>query len=515
MDEQNLHNKIESIWETYSSPTNFPTLQQEKQTQVVIIGGGITGITTAQVLKDAGFNVIVLEARKVGQGSTGNSTGNLYAMVEQTLEVIKRKYDQETLQTVVNGRKEALELVENNVDRFAITCEFKHQPWISFSEHDNHRERFDKEYENAVSCGLQVSKLNSGDINFKFVSGLRVENQAQFNPLRYTEQLAMAIADENCLIFENTPALDIDETDTNIIVQTAHGKIYTEYVIHATHTPKGLMPDFHTVLGAYREYGVAAKLASGTYPEGIFWGYFENDERFSVRTYEYEGEKYLISVGQMHKVGMKENNDENILEIEKFMHRHFDIAEITNRWGAQNYKPADSLPYIGRRAKDSKILVGTGFSSDGLIYGTLSAIIFKDIISVTENSYTKTFDATRHNPAKAVGKFLKENLTNAGTVLKDYIFSNDSELSGIPPLSGKVVEVRGEKLAIYHDNNGTLKACSAICTHMGCVVHWNNAETSWDCPCHGSRFDTDGVVIEGPAFTNLERFDVMKPKEEI
>lgn len=508
-------NRIESVWESHATKTNYPQLHGEKQTQIAIVGGGITGITTAQLLKDAGFNVIVLESKKVGQGSTGNSTGNLYAMVEQTLESIKSKYDQKTIQTVVNARSEAINLIENNVDRFAIKCEFKRQPWISFSEHNTHNERFDKEYENALNCGLSASKLTSTDTNFNFVTGLSVENQAQFNPLRYTQQVAMAIADDNCLIYENSTVIDIEETDANIVVKTQDGVVYAEYVIHATHTPKGLLPDFHSVLGVYREYGVAAKLASGIYPEGIFWGYFENDDRFSVRTYEHEGEKYLISVGQMHKVGLKENNDENIREIESFMRRHFDVAEITNRWGAQNYKPADLLPYIGRRSSDSKVLLATGFSSDGLVYGTLSAIIFRDIISGNENNYITTFDSTRHNPAKAAVNFIKENITNAGTVIKDYIFSNDAQITDIPVSSGKVVNLDGKKVAVYHESKGVLKACSAICTHMGCVVHFNQAETSWDCPCHGSRFDTNGVVIEGPAFTDLDKVDILNPNDKV
>ncbi len=517
MDNHSLHHGtgIKSIWKTFSSDTSFPTMTGDVQTEVVIIGGGITGITTAQLLKEAGFRVVVIEARKVGGGSTGHSTGNLYAMVEQGLDTIKNKYDLETVRAVTAGRREAVDLVEQNVDRYAITCDFRRQPWISYAANEGHEAKMETEYQEARAGGLIASKLQPGDIPFKMVSGVRVENQAQFNPLRYVQQLAMAIADENCVIYENTAAVSIEEEELNAVVATAKGRVFAKYVIHATHTPKGLMVDFHSSLGPYREYGVAAKLASGQYPEGTFWGYYNVNDRFSIRTYDHDGEQRVIVVGQPHKVGTKEDNVENIATIEKFMTEHFDIAEFTNRWGAQNYKPADSLPYIGYRSKGSKVLLATGFSSDGLTYGTLAAMVLRDLLTGVENIYTRIFDATRHNPAKAAAKVVKENVSNAGALIKDYIFFKDANLTDIPESEGKVIEVDGKKVAVFHESNGVVKACSAICTHMGCVVHWNKAERSWDCPCHASRFDTDGCIIEGPALTPLQKVDILNVSEDI
>lgn len=510
MEPNSLHvpKEIKSVWKTLSSDTIFPSFDGDIQTQIAIIGGGITGITTAQLLKEAGFNVVVIEARKVGRGSTGHSTGNLYAMIEQGFDQIKNKFDLQSLRTVINTRSKAIDLVEQNVEKFAITCDFKRVPWILYATDGTHDQKLESEYQEAKAGGLKATKLQPGDIPFKMTKGIRIDSQAQFNPLQYVQQLAMAITDEQCVIYEDTAAVDIEEFENNVIVTTDNGRIFANHVIHATHTPKGLMADFHSVLGGYREYGVAATLASAAFPEGTFWGYY-NADRFSFRSYQHNGEQRLIVVGKPHKVGTKEDNQQNIAAIEEFMFSNFDVAEITHRWGAQNYKPADSLPYIGRRSKNSRVLVATGFSSDGLTYGTVAAAVLRDILTDQENSATKTYDATRHNPVKSAAKFLKENTLNAATLIKDYIFFKDTNLADIPVTEGKVIEIDGKKVAVYHESMDVVKACSAVCPHMGCIVHWNKAERTWDCPCHASRFDTNGFIIEGPALTPLKQLAIL------
>lgn len=499
---------IKSIWKSYSSGTDFSALSGDITTGVVVIGGGITGISTAHLLKKAGFNVVVLEALKTGGGSTGHSTGNLYVALEEGFDTILSKYDAETLRTVVSARQDAISLIEQNIAEYSIDCDYKTNPWYLYSSNEENAHRIDKEYEAAAEAGIPVALINDGEIPFNAVKGIKIARQAQFNPLRYVQQLANAIAGGSCTIYENSPVVAIHEEGEMIRVETENGNVFAKYVVHATHTPKGIFLDFHSLLGTYREYGVAVKLASGNYPEGIFWGYYNTNERFSVRSYSHGGSNYLIAVGQPHEVGQKENNTENIKNLENFLAERFDIAGVTNRWGGQNYKPADGLPYIGRKSKGSNIFVATGFSTDGLTYGVLSAIIIRDLLTGKETKYTGLFDASRHNPVKAAGKFIKENAVNAGQVIKDYIFFKDSKLSDIAPGEGKVLVEDGKKLAVYNDGSAGMKAVSAICTHLGCVVHWNTAEKTWDCPCHASRFDTEGCIIEGPALTPLKKVEI-------
>jgi glycine/D-amino acid oxidase-like deaminating enzyme/nitrite reductase/ring-hydroxylating ferredoxin subunit len=507
------HGASKSIWRSYSSGSSFSKFTGKATADVVVIGCGITGVLTAKLLKDAGFSVIVLEAMKVGAGSTGHSTGNLYGSVEEGFDVIKSKYDTETLRTVYEARIAGVKLIEDTVSQYGIDCDFKKRTWYLYSSNEENKNKIEKGLKAALEAGLPISEVTPGELPFPVVNGMKIEGQAQFNPLRYVQQLAEAINGSGCSIYEDSAVIDID-TDSDkeqAIIKTEGGTVTAKYVVHATHTPKGVFLDFHSLLGTYREYGVAAKLATDNYPDGIFWGYYNVNERYSVRSYEHEGEKYVMCIGQPHQVGQKENNQENIANLEKFLKEKFEISKIVQWWGGQNYKPADGLPYIGRSSSGSNVFVATGFSTDGLTYGALSAIIVRDLLQGKETAYTKLFDASRHNPMKAAGKFIKENAINAAEVFKDYILFADSEISEIPDGEGKVVEVDGKKVAVYKSPEG-VKACSAICTHLYCVVHWNGAEKTWDCPCHASRFDTEGQVLEGPAMIPLEKVNVNENK---
>ena len=507
------HNSIttKSIWEAYASEINFASLNGNITTDVAIIGGGITGITTAKLLKEAGLKVVVLEAMKVGAANTGYSTGNLYVAIEEGFDTIKSKYNTDDLKTVIAARTKAIELIEQNINSHALDCNYRKVNWYNYSANEENIPKLKKILEAGQEAGADISEVLPGELPFEFKFGIKLPGQAQFNPFSYTQQLAKVLEGDNCRIFENTRVTEIedDEDDEVITVTTNKGQVLAKYVIHATHTPLGVFLDYHSLLGTYREYGIAARLKQGEdYPEGTFWGYYNANERYSIRSYEHEGDKHIVIVGQPHEVGLKEDNIENIKNLEKFLKEHFQVEEITHRWGGQNYKPADGLPYIGRKRKGSNVFIATGFSTDGLVYGTLSAMIIRDIIMGRETDFTKLFDATRHNPLKAAGKFIKENAVNAVEVFKDYVLCKDAKLEDIPLGGGKIVDFEGHNVAVYIDESGEMKACSAICTHLGCVVHWNMAEKTWDCPCHASRFTTDGNIIEGPALKPLQKIDI-------
>ncbi|HEY0091032.1 MAG TPA: FAD-dependent oxidoreductase [Flavobacterium sp.] len=508
MENANIPDNIKSIWSTFASKTSFPSLPADTFAEVCIIGGGITGITTAQLLKQAGLDVVVLEALKVGAGNTGHSTGNLYVAVEEGFDTIQSKYDTETLKTVIASRAMAIELIRENVQKYSIDCDLKSVTWYQYSSNELNANKIEKIFDAGREAGAPITEVFPGELPFDFTKGIQMRNQAQFNPLRYVQQLAQAIVGPGCQIYENSRVVDIQEEEESLLVKTTTGNVTCKYLIHASHTPKGIFLDFHSLLGTYREYGIAATLLAEDYPDGTFWGYYNANDRYSIRTYEHEGEKRIIVVGQPHEVGQKENNEENIQNLEIFLRERFKIGEVTNRWGGQNYKPADGLPYIGRKRKGSNVFIATGFSTDGLTYGTLSAIIIRDMLMGVETDYTEVFDATRHNPGKAAGKFIKENVINAGEFIKDYVFFKDTAMRDIPVDEGKVLEVEGTKLAVYHSATGEMKACSAVCTHLGCIVHWNRAEKTWDCPCHASRFNVEGGIIEGPALTELQKYDL-------
>lgn len=490
------------IWNIKPIPLHYSQIDRDLSVDVTIIGGGITGITTAQFLKDKGLNVAVLEGRKIGQGTTGQSTGNLYVLTEYHLTDLHSKYDIDVLQKVINARGEAINHIRQNVANYNLDCEFKSQPMYVFQTEETMD--MDKELQLASDLGLGARELKDPDFLFKYQKGLMLPDQAQFNPLAYTQQLAAHIADDNCQIFENSCVVAIDEDGNLLKIKTVTHTVSSKYVVHATHTPKGLQVQYHTALGPYREYGIGVKLTDNKYPEGIFWGNFKN-RKYSIRTFGAPDNPYLICVGSMHKVGQAEDNRNNIQELKEFVQQHFNVEQITHEWGGQNYKAADMLPYIGQMSSGSHEYIATGFSTDGLVYGTLAAKLISDHILNLPNPFADTFKAHRHQPFKAAKNFTKENINVVGKLVGDYFKKGASEdIDNLQPDQGKLLQLEEGKYAVYKTVKGNTVILSPICPHMGCTVHWNKAEKSWDCPCHGSRFDTYGNVIEGPAFHGLK-----------
>ncbi|WP_181304090.1 FAD-dependent oxidoreductase [Rufibacter sp. XAAS-G3-1] len=495
--------KTTSIWRQDADHTTYPQLQGSLVADAVIIGGGITGITTAHLLASAGKRVVVLEALKVAESTTGYSTGNLYAPVGEYLHQLKAKYDQETVNALTASRRAAINLIESLVQRYSIDCHFKRVPFYFLTEHPAEDSCIKDEFETALAAGLPAHFDTSSPLPYPISSALRLDGQAQFNPMAYVKELAAHTSGPNCLIFENSKVLKVDEGKTHV-VHTQHGKVRARQVVHATHTPKGIW-FLHTLLGPYREYALAVSLNSLP-PEGTFWAYHAMHHH-SLRPYTNDqGEHFLLILGESHKVGHKEDNEENFRKLEEYVRERFDVKAVEYRWAAQQYKPADSLPYIGRKHSGSEIYVATGFEADGLTYGTLSAMILSDLMLGKENQWAEMYSPTRHQPLKAAPKFIKENVDVMVQYLKDLPYrSQVEELADISSGEGKNIELDGKNYGAYRDDTGKLHVVSAVCTHMACLVHFNKAEKSWDCPCHGSRFDVDGRVLEGPAYLDLSR----------
>ncbi|WP_424494847.1 FAD-dependent oxidoreductase [Salinimicrobium sp. GXAS 041] len=498
----------QSLWNSFSGSTNFPVLKEDLEVDVAIIGGGITGISTAHLLSEAGYSVAVIEERKVGGGTTSHSTGNLYFTIDQTLSSLQSKYNNEIIRKVAASRHSAIELIEDNIKRYNIDCDFQRVPWYLYAANEENTEKINKEFETAKEAGVRMDLAGDKEIPFPMTRGVKVDEQAQFNSMRYVQGLANAIVSPSCQIFENTRVTEIHERDELVTLLTTAGTVKAKYAVHATHSPKGKKIEFHTVLGPYREYGVAVKLKSGSYPKGTFWGYYDAGSKYSVRSYKRGEDQFLIAVGQPHKVGQAKDNVEHIENLVVFLRKYFDVGEITHRWGGQHYKPADKLPYIGPESDNSRIYIATGFATDGLTYGPLAAMIIKDHISEKPNPYYEVYKASRFSPGKSAKEFIKENVNVAVQLLKDLPFSgNEEELTLLKPEEGRIIEKDGHKMAISKSKNGKLNMHSAFCTHLGCVVHWNSAEKTWDCPCHGSRFDQKGDVLEGPAIEPLKSYN--------
>lgn len=481
------------------TPRRYPVLSGHRDVDVAIIGAGITGLTAALHLKAAGLRVAVVEARRVGSGTTGTSTGNLYAPLSTRLASIEDKHGEKILRAVVQSRTAAIDFIEQTIATYQIHCDFQRVPFYLFSAPDDEaNDEVNAETRACAQAGLSPFDLPPPDFPFPATALCGVANQAQYDPLQYVRGLAAALEGPECLIFEDSQVL-ATEDGKPCTVTTATGSISARHIIKATHTPQGRYA-VHAAMIPRREFAMVARVQSAL-PPGIYWN-ANNSWHYSIRPFSTEENHYVMVLGQLHKPG--EQKERHVDVMQRFIRSYFDADHIDYVWAAQAYQSADLLPYVGTTLLEKHTWIATGFAADGLVWGTLAARAISDGIVGTHNGYLEMMDPQRFTPLASAKNLAKESLAVSRYMLKDHLFyGRDKALDQVGAGEGKTLKIDGEKVAAYRDGHGKLSIVSAVCPHMGCVVHWNGIEKSWDCPCHGSRFAVDGTLLEGPSQSNL------------
>lgn len=497
-----------SLWQAVSSDpdeTSYPALDKDIEIDVAIIGGGITGLTTAQYLIAAGKKVAVLEAYKIGEGTTGNSTGNLYIETQPYLQHIKEKFGVEVAQAVADSRKKAIDVIEKNVNEKNINCNFSRRPWFIFANTADAIAMLDEEVKTFRELNIPIDYTSELPLPFKFVKAATMANQARINPLKYVLGLAKDLNEKGCLIFENTKVTEIDQADEGLLV-TTQAKVRAAKVIIATHTPIGINT-VHMYTAPYRSYVIATRLKNQSLPEGHFWEIGSNISSTHSVTNENQPE-YLLVAGSHHKTGQEADALAHFKKLSQYLNKQVSDFEIVHQWSAQHYQSADDIPYIGLAHKSAKnTYMATGFFADGLIYGTIAAKVLSDIIINGDSEFSTIYNANRSTLGKSLGFLTKENANVFMQYLKDLPLRAEA-YNDLKPGEGRIIKRNSEKWAVSRDEQNQLHAVSAVCTHMKCIVKWNNVEKTWDCPCHGSRFSPQGCVLEGPAISDLDRKDI-------
>ena len=488
-----------SVWRGTAAPSGYGLLSGDIATDVLVIGGGITGVTAALLLRQQGRDVVLLEADEIGTGTTGNSTGNLYETVSQGMREIVSRWGGEVASRVAAERRAAVDFVEERC-RHLPDVGFRRCDLVQWADSAN-AESIRKEHEALASAGCMVEKASSVASPLPPAESdvLVLRNQAQFQPQAYVVAMARHAADLGVKIHEHSRVIDLDTKAKR--ATTASGAVTAKEIVMATHTPKGVHM-VHAEMPVHREYAIAFEWMPDAPPgPGTFW--WKATEHLSIRTLQAGNRHFLICAGQEHKVGIH-NATASLMALEHLAKRYFGDRPITHRWSAQNYRGADALPYIGRNQSDC--FVATGFATDGLTWGTVAARLIAAELLGHKAAFAELVRPNRLSVVKGAKNIVEENVTVVKQLVKDYLTKPQNEkLSSLSAGDSAIVDAEGETFAAWRAPDGELFAVSSVCTHLGCKVHWNSVETSWDCPCHGSRFRPDGSVIEGPAIKPLKR----------
>lgn len=473
---------------------------------VAVIGAGIVGLTAATLLKQAGKTVAVIESSQVATGVSGHTTAKITSLHQLIYaDLIKQIGEQKAL-LYADSNQAAIEYIATQVSEQQIDCDFSRQSAYTFTESIENIDSIKEEVEAALLLGLPVSFVQDTPLPFAIAGAIRCDNQAQFHVRRYLLHLAKKISGNGSHLFENTRVVKVEEGEPNQII-TEQGSLTAKDVIVATHLPildKGL---FFAKTYPKRSYIVGARIDTEKAPVGMHIG--SGEEYFSVRVTPFEQGSLLLVGGGGHKTGTYHKTEDQYQKLEAYVYDRFKIDSVDYRWSTQDMVSVDKLPYIGHLTPfNQHIYVATGFSLWGMSKGTMSAMVLSDLILGRDNPYVDLYDATRATPF-LTPQALRQGISLANHWVGDRLTKFDtSSFSELSPDEGKLVEIDDKKIAAYRDEDGTVHAVSAICSHLGCIVSWNSGEKSWDCACHGSRFSYEGQILHGPAVHNLEQVTV-------
>lgn len=495
-----------SVWLATADRPRYSPLLGDVDVDVAVVGGGIAGVTTALLVQRSGARVALIDASRLGAGTTGNTTGKVTSQHSLTYRELIQRHGEHRARLYARANQHAIATVAALADETDADCQFERAPSFVYTTDPGEREVLEAEYLAAERLGLPASLTDEVDLPFPVDLALRFDDQAHFHPVRYLTALARTIHERGGVVHEQSRAMDIDEHADHAIVHTDGGRIRAGAVVVATLLPFVDRGGFFAKARPTRAYGVAARLGSG----GVQGMHITaGSPTWSTRPWRDGDRPGLIVVGQNHETGNGEATPARWGELERWARDHFDVESFEYRWSAQDYTTADEVPYIGRSPRSDHIYVATGFKKWGLTNGTAAGQILADLLAGRDNPWHEVFDATRIGSAETIAELIEDNLHVAQHFVKDRVGRlSAGSVAHLGRGEGGIVEIDGQTVGAYKDPAGQVHAVSVTCTHMGCTVQWNAAETSWDCPCHGSRFSHDGSVLDAPAVQPLERIEV-------
>ena len=489
------------VWAAGGDLTETAPLRGDVRTDVCVVGAGIAGLSTAYHLARSGLAVVVLDDGPIGGGETGRTTAHLSNALDDRYHKLERRFGPGGARRAAESHTAAIDVIEAIVAKERIDCEFERLDGYLFAPPGESTEELDRELAAARRAGLTgVERVARAPLpSFDTGPCLRFPRQGQFHPLRYLAGLARAIQREGGGIFTGTAAVRVEGSFAPRVHTAAGPVVSARAVVVATNAP--ILDELVTdvVQAAYRTYALAARVRRGAVPKALYWD--TPDPYHYVRLAE-RGELLIVG-GEDHRTGQADDGEERLRRLEKWTRERFPIQEVRYRWSGQIQEPVDGLAFIGRAPTSAaNLYMVTGDSGHGLTHGTIAGLLLTDLILGRKNDWASLYGPSWLRPV-AIRDFLQEN---ANTVAQYGGWLTPGEVGSeeeIRPGSGAIVRRGLVKFAVYRDEAGALHERSAVCPHLGCIVSWNSTEKTWDCPCHGSRFDTAGRVLNSPAKAGL------------
>lgn len=498
-----------SVWAATSQMPGFPSLQKDVSCDVCVVGAGIAGLTTAYLLAKAGKKVVVLDDGPIVSGMTQVTTAHLSNAIDDRFMNIEKWHGERGSFLAAESHGAAIDRIEAIAKELKVDCDFTRLDGYLFLALEDTRDYLDRELAAAKRAGMAAEIVARCPLDYDTGPAIRFPRQGRVHPMKYLAAVAQAIVDHGGEIYANSHADHVEGGD-EAKVEVGKHTVHTQAIVVATNVPINDMYVIHTKQAPYMTYAIGARVPKGSVTDALYWDTLDVYHYVRLQAMSKQGADYdlLIVGGEDHKSGQATDTTERHVRLEEWSRERFPMMQgIEFVWGGQCMETIDGLAFIGRNPMDKEnVFIATGDSGMGITHGTVAGILISDLILGRHNPWATLYDPSRKT-VRAAATFAKENLNVAEQYLDWVTPSEVKSVRDIEFESGAVLRRGMTKVAVYRDECGKAHEMSAVCPHLGCIVHWNAAEKSWDCPCHGSRFDQEGKVKNGPANVDLEKAD--------
>ena len=509
------HQNTSSIWQEINPPI-YPSLDQNIKTDVCVVGAGIVGVTTAYILLKQGFSVTLLDKDTFGQNETGLTSGHLSNVLDEGYTKLIELHGLEKARQAYQSHTDALELIQKIVNEESIICDLHWLDGYLFENPKQGTDFLEQEMQSLKEVGFQdFELLESPGLFPNCGRAIRYGHQGRIHLLKYLRGLLAAIERMGGRIYMNTRVEKFEEGDSVHVISSAGFAVQAAHVAVCTNVPINNRVQIHSKEASYRSYCIAVDIPPETFPDILLWDCAEPYHYVRKIPSLTKGLDCLLVGGEDHRVGLQSLTEDPYETLHTWLSDKLGIrGEIAQKWSGQIIEPMDGLAYIGKNPGNKNIYICSGDSGHGITHGHIAAMIIRDGIQGRKSPWEKLYSPDRLN-FKASGDFLKENLSTAYQYLDLLkLPAEQKSVRDIQPDEGCLVRQGLEPMAVYRDHEGEFHVLSAICPHAGGVVHWNQQEGTWDCPCHGSRFAGTGEVLHGPALEPLEKESLEIIKKE-